>query len=931
MTSLRKALLINQVDELERLIHEYEVDLYHERDPLERARIRRQIGKLDESLKEKEVELFQLEASPNDSLSPVNGVTPRQKDPIPLSVSRLPGTTGRLFGRKNEIAELDLAWDTSTKNILVLVAWGGVGKTALINTWIDKLRESHYQGATAVYAWSFYTQGVTQRNISGQLFIEAALKDFGDPDPKSGTPWEKGVRLSTLIRKRRTLLIIDGLEPLQHPPGPDGGRLKDPALVALLSELAECNEGLCVVTTRLKIAELGKFNKSVIQKELNNVTPKAGAEILKANGVIGRQDELEEAAREFDCHALALTLLGSYLKIVHGGDVSHRDRIVLIENTTPEGQHAKRVMASYESWIREQSTLPDLCLLYLLSLFDRPAEIGALEHLIKKPSIAGLTEELGSLDKATWNYVIARLQTTKLLLEKSFGRSDVLDTHPLVREYFGERLRLEHPAAYYKANRRLCEYYENIVEFQPDNIQDMQFLFQAAVCGCKGELYDHVLHKIYIPRILRGDESYAALVLGASNALLAVLTYFFEKGDWTRPVYLLRKEDKLFILMESGRYLTQIRGYAATEVGQCYRQARELFEDGDSKRDQLEIMLGECRFHRVRGELNKSASLAAEITVLCKDIGDPALFPLGDRAMASNYYYTGNFTDSRFFAGKGAASSLTLEESLANAEFDINDPSLSCRGYEALSIWFLGFPNRARTESLSAVQLARELKHPHTLAIILLIDSMIHQFCRDVPNVEKTSSELISLCSEYGFSLWRKSGEILYFWSQAMRGRKIRRYQKAMQQTVAEWLMTHAELFVPYWYGLLGETLLLTKSAERARQMIETGLHFSNKNNERWWDIELLRLKAESLAITPNKLIEAEETLNQAMHRAREQRAISLQLRVLISEFDLNDGRQICNDEIIAKVKHITGKFPELNDSIDFARFKNIATDFEKC
>ena len=46
-----------------------------------------------------------------------------------------------------------------------------------------------------------------------------------DPDPRMGTPWEKGERLAKPIAHCRTLLILDGLEPLQNPPGPQEGRL----------------------------------------------------------------------------------------------------------------------------------------------------------------------------------------------------------------------------------------------------------------------------------------------------------------------------------------------------------------------------------------------------------------------------------------------------------------------------------------------------------------------------------------------------------------------------------------------------------------------------------------------------------------------------------------------------------------------------------
>ena len=53
-------------------------------------------------------------------------------------------------------------------------------------------------------------------------------------------------------------LVLDGVEPLQHPPGiaPGGQNSMDPGVSALLKALAAQSRGLCVVTTRYSIADL---------------------------------------------------------------------------------------------------------------------------------------------------------------------------------------------------------------------------------------------------------------------------------------------------------------------------------------------------------------------------------------------------------------------------------------------------------------------------------------------------------------------------------------------------------------------------------------------------------------------------------------------------------------------------------------------------
>jgi hypothetical protein len=85
---------------------------------------------------------------------------------------------------------------------------------------------------------------------------------FGDPDPRLGTAWEKGERLAKRVAPRRTLLVLDGLEPLQNPPGQQKGRLPEPSLQALLRELAAFNTGLCVITTRTALADIADHERT---------------------------------------------------------------------------------------------------------------------------------------------------------------------------------------------------------------------------------------------------------------------------------------------------------------------------------------------------------------------------------------------------------------------------------------------------------------------------------------------------------------------------------------------------------------------------------------------------------------------------------------------------------------------------------------------
>jgi hypothetical protein len=326
----------------------------------------------------------------------------------------LPVTGSDVFGRDEDIAFLDRAWANRQVNVVTIVAWAGVGKSTLVNHWLRRMAAKRYRSAELVFGWSFYRQGTTGKTLSADEFLDAALTWFGDPDPRIGTACEKGERLAKLVAHHRTLLVLDGLEPLQNPPGPQEGRLCEPSLQALLRELAAFNKGLCVITTRTPVADIADHEgSSALRRDLEHLSSDAGAKLLRALGVKGDEAELRTASDEFSGHCLALTLLGSYLTDAFDGDIRRRREVSEhLARDVRQGVHARKVMESYQSWLGEG---PELAILRMLGLFDRPADEEAFGALLKSPAIPGLTESLTDLHPTEWQAILAKLRRAKLL------------------------------------------------------------------------------------------------------------------------------------------------------------------------------------------------------------------------------------------------------------------------------------------------------------------------------------------------------------------------------------------------------------------------------------------------------------------------------------------------------------------------------------
>lgn len=416
---------------------------------------------------------------------------------------------------------------------------GGAGKTSLLRRWID---DERWRGADAVYTWSFYLQGSSgEEQASAAEFFDNALAWFGHDGSPIRSEHDRGVKLAELVCRQRTLLLLDGLEPLQHPlGGPMNGALKDKGLVSLCLQLAADNNGLLLISSRQPVMELnGRPHQQ--QHELEPLNAAAGISLFRAAGIIGTDKELCAAVEAYNGHALSLSLLAKYLSEYEKGDIRQQDTLrglTEFPEETRDSRHAFKVMAAYE---RQLSGSSDLQILFCLGLFDRPVSAGAMSCL-RKEGIIGLPN-----DERVFRAACGRLRKQGLLNSVRPEQPQNLDTHPLVRQYFGKRLAELHPESWRQAHVRLYEHFKAAAKELPDTLEEMEPLFAAVRHGCAAGMHQQALDEVYWPKVQRSEDNYLCSKLGAFAADLAVVAHFFA-APWSMPAAGLTDHRKAVVL-----------------------------------------------------------------------------------------------------------------------------------------------------------------------------------------------------------------------------------------------------------------------------------------------------------------------------------------------------------------------------------------------
>ena len=571
---------------------------------------------------------------------------------------------------------------------------------------------------------------------------------------------------------------------------------------------------------------------------------------------------------------------GQLLTDAYNGDIRRRGEVsARLAHDVRQGVHARKVMESYQTWFGEG---PELAVLRLLGLFDRPTDEKALGALLKSPAIPGLTESLTDLRPTEWQMILARLRRARLLGGKVPQNPGQLDTHPLVREYFSEQLRSKQADAWKECNKRLYHYYQTLAPQLPDSFMEMEPLFLAVICGCNAGLFRESLHEVYIPRIQRGNAFFAANVLGARGVLLSVLVHFFEHRRWGSLVETsvegqsLTAEDQLFILMQAALLLTATRGFGAPEALACNEAAERLCHCLKRPLLLYVALVGQWRYSLVTDKLSATMQIAQRIYSLAQEQNNLALKVGAYRALAPTGYFLGHFETAREYARcgveiwrSGGAEAL-VEETTA--------PVIICLISEACCEWHFGEIASCQATMREAISLAKELNDMYGLGQALFFAGMLAHFGRHPDEVGHLASDLIELSTRQSFAFFLAAGEILRGWARSASGHTAEGIPW-IEHGIEDWVLRGTRLFVPYYLGLKVEALYVANRSSEALEAISRAEALVERSEERWCSAELHRLRGVFLAAIGAEEVEIEASFRAAIKISEQQKSISLTKR----------------------------------------------------
>jgi tetratricopeptide (TPR) repeat protein len=363
----------------------------------------------------------------------------------------------------------------------------------------------------------------------------------------------------------------------------------------------------------------------------------------------------------------------------------------------------------------------------------------------------------------------------------------------------------------------------------------------------------------------------------ARSALVEAADHFATAVELlgTLPDAPERGQQRLMLQVLLGQALAATKGYGADEVTEAFARAREFARQIGGTPELLSVLFGLWTSIGGKGEFGVARDLADELLIVAERAGMRAEMVWGHLAHGVNHFSLGDVARAR----DHLAQVIVLYRENARPPGP-SDPGVMALSYATVNSWVLGLVDEAREHSRSSLELAEHLGNPFAVAWAELFTALLYVLLREPRSALEHADPLIALSIEHQFPLFLGLATIVRGAALSEDGRReegIAELRKGLDLYLATGQRVSHRLYLSW----LAEACVAARADADATAVVEEGLGM--RTEERLFEPELHRLRAELLARQGAETARVEASFREALELARSQTARSLELRVATS------------------------------------------------
>jgi predicted ATPase/class 3 adenylate cyclase len=252
------------------------------------------------------------------------------------------------------------------------------------------------------------------------------------------------------------------------------------------------------------------------------------------------------------------------------------------------------------------------------------------------------------------------------------------------------------------------------------------------------------------------------------------------------------------------------------------------------------------------------------------------------------------------------------------------DPGVACAVRLALTHWHLGYPEQARRQYRDGLALAERLAHPFSLAYALVFGFWLFVDLDELQAAEDAAQRLAEVSAEHNIGLYARVVGVNLGYCRVRRG-EIENGIAEMDASITVVEEAREYVHVPFSLGLHADALFRVGRTTEALETVDRGLAQAERAEQRFWDAEFYRLRAELLMVQGDTK-RARAALDRAAEIAAKQDALALALRVATSRYKLErqgPDEKAARDGLAA----VYGRFTEGFDTEDLRAAHQLLTE----
>jgi class 3 adenylate cyclase/predicted ATPase len=341
-----------------------------------------------------------------------------------------------------------------------------------------------------------------------------------------------------------------------------------------------------------------------------------------------------------------------------------------------------------------------------------------------------------------------------------------------------------------------------------------------------------------------------------------------------------RQRHELELRSALGAVLMLVQGFAASEPGDAYARARDLWEQLGCPSEFHQVPYGQSRYYLNRGELDLAQRSAEVLLSLSRKREDPGGIVLGNHSLGRTLFVAGRFALSRSHFEEGCAVYDPIFHRPLVDQAGVHPRAMS-QGELGIVLFCLGFPEQGLTCTKAAIAEVRELAHPPSVAVTSASGTILFSLAGDDVALRQAVDEIAAVATEHGFPLWGAWGTIY----QGLLTVKTAGAPKGileLRKGLTAYQASGADTWMPYFLSLLAKACETTGESEEASSILTDAFQIVERTGERWFTAELNRHKG-GLFLRQGNCQAAERHYRKALSIALKQEAKLWELRASVS------------------------------------------------